>query len=68
MARKKILANAKTRGTKAGNGDDGAGKSERSRMTGKIKVRYGESTNVKQMREDFERNEQRALRSSRTYR
>ena len=36
--------------------------------SGKVKVRYVESKHVKDMREDFERKEKTAQRSSRTYR
>ena len=36
--------------------------------SGKVKVRYVESKHVRDMREDFERKEKTAMRSSRTYR
>ena len=47
---------------------DAANQAQEFKMAGKVKVRYAESKQVKDMRENFEKREKIAQRSSKTYR
>ena len=47
---------------------DSSNQPQEFKLTGKVKVRYAESKMVKDMRENFEKREKIAQRSSKTYR
>lgn len=47
---------------------DAANQAQSFHTAGKVKVRYGESKMVKEMRENFDKREKIAMRSSKTYR
>ena len=50
------------------NNPGGGGGSETGIVASKVKVRYGETRMVRDMRENFQKKEKIALRSSKTYR
>ena len=47
---------------------DSSNQPQEFKLTGKVKVRYAETKMVKDMRENFEKREKIAQRSSKTYR